>query len=149
MNWVTAAWGAVKGVFGGSSSGKSMVETTAEIADNYMPGEVTKHKMEIEEVKVGYDSQKSAREWEYTGSENSGIFNQLIDGLNRLPRPLFALWAFGILSGLIDTPASIAALNPVVANIIWTIIGFYFGIRTVSQDLPKAIDAWLKMRSLI
>jgi len=146
--WLATAWSAVTGLFSGSKSGKSTVETIADIADNYNPGEVTKHKMEVEDVKVGDDSQASARTFDPT-AESTDWFNRLIDGLNRLPRPLFALWAFGELSGLLATPASLAMMNPVVANIIWTIIGFYFGVRTISQDLPKAVDSWLKIRSIL
>ncbi len=145
FTWVKAAWNAV---FGGSTSGKSVAETVAETVDNYAPGQVTQHKMQVEDVKVGDESQAQARQFEPKASGLSDWWNLFIDGLNRLPRPLFALWAFGELSGLLAVPPGLNTLHPIVLNIIWTIIGFYFGIRTVSQDLPKMLDAYRLMREL-
>ena len=142
FTWIKAAWNAV---FGGSTSGKSVAETVAETVDNYAPGQVTQHKMEVEDVKVGDESQQAARQFQAT-KMGTTWFDTLIDGLNRLPRPLFALWAFGELSGLLSVPPGLNTLHPIVLNIIWTIIGFYFGIRTISQDLPKMAEAWKILR---
>lgn len=147
--WITQVWGAIKGamagLFGGSTSGKSPIETVADIADNYKPGQVTQHNMEVESVKVGDESQKEARTF-LPKKEGDSWFDTLVDGVNRLPRPLFAFWAFGELAGLIAPPQHLNTLNPVVLNIIWTVIGFYFGIRTITQDLPKLIESWKSMK---
>lgn len=145
MGWLSSAWSAVTGLFSGSSSGKSTVETVADIVDNYKPGEVTQHKMQLEDLKAGDESQSSARSFQ-AQKMGTSWFDTLIDGLNRLPRPLFALWAFGELTGIIPVPPGLNTMHPIVLNIIWTIIGFYFGVRTISQDLPKIIEAWQALR---
>ena len=150
MNWAMGVWKVAKGIFssGSATGGKSIVTETADIVDNYRPGEVTKHKMAVEDVKVGDESQSAARKYEpqVTGTD---WFNRIVDGLNRLPRPLFTFWAFGELAGILPTPAHLNNVNPIVMNIIWTVIGFYFGVRTISQDLPKAVNAWYKIREMI
>ena len=150
MGFLSVAWRAITGLFtpGTATGGKSIVRETADIIDNYNPGEVTKHGMAIEDIKVGDASQAEARKYE---PSTTGVdwFNKFVDGLNRLPRPLFSFWAFGQLTGLLATPASLMNMNPIVLNIIWTIIGFYFGVRTISQDLPKAIEAWYQIRAKI
>lgn len=139
MNWL----GGLLSLFGvgtrESSGGTNVVGQVADVVDNYKPGEVTKHNMSIEDVKVEDASQDSARRLAFTS--HGSWFDVAVDGLNRLPRPLFALWAFGILIGVVPVPAQLMAAPPLVLNILWTVIGFYFGIRTVSQDLPDLIKA--------
>lgn len=147
MKWIKSAWAVVTGAFGGSKSGKSIVETTADIVDNYKPGQVTQHKMQIEDVQVGDASQSAARNFQAQKMGDTW-FDVLVDGLNRLPRPLFALWAFCELSGILPVPPGLNTMHPIVLNIIWTIIGFYFGVRTISQDLPKIIESWKAMRDI-
>lgn len=122
----------------GVGSGTNVVKQVTDVVKDYRPGEVTKHEMNVEQTKVEDASQDSARKWEGYASD-SDLFNKIVNGLNRLPRPLFALWAFGVLVGLFPIPAVLSTAPLIVLNIIWTVIGFYFGIRTVSQDLPALI----------
>ena len=135
--------GFIRGVltlFGlGSKGEKSIVDTVAEVVDNHKPGIVTQHKMDVEQTKVEDASQDSARKYDTPSSDD--LFNRIINGLNRLPRPLFALWAFGQLAGVLPVPTALLIAPPIVLNIIWTVIGFYFGIRTISSDLPHLIKA--------
>jgi hypothetical protein len=131
-------WTGFLGLFGGGG-GKGVVETVADIADNYNPGSVTQHKMEVETTQVEDASQASARGLVLATHEDS--FNAFVDGLNRLPRPLFAFWAFAVVAGVLPPPP-LNNVNPIVLNIIWTVIGFYFGVRTITQDVPKLIAAF-------
>jgi len=127
---------------GTSSTGPDIVKEVADIADNYKPGVVTTHNMDIETTKVEDASQDSARKFDAPAMDD--IFNRIVNGLNRLPRPLFALWSFGVLVGWFPIPAVLATAPALVLNIIWTVVGFFFGIRTLSQDLPELIK---KIRS--
>lgn len=143
--WFTTLWNSI---FGGSTSGKSVAEEVADTVKDYKPGAIDEHNMAVENEKVGDESQAAARAYE-SSPPPSGMFDTFVDALNRLPRPMFAMWAFAELTGILETPASFASMNPIVLNIIWTIIGFYFGIRTISQDLPKAVQAFYDISGLI
>ena len=134
MNWLARLFG-----FGGNTN---IVKQVTDVVDNYKPGEVTKHNMNIEEMKVEDASQDSARKFDAQTMDDT--FNRIINGLNRLPRPLFALWSFGVLVGFFPIPAVLSTAPVLVLNIIWTVIGFYFGIRTISQDLPSLINSLRK-----
>lgn len=133
----------LKWIFGGSSSGKSVAETVADVADNYKPGEVTKHNMSIEDQKAGDDSQNSARQMVLlSGGDN--WFDIAINGLNRMPRPIVTGWVICILFGWVNEPEHLLNLNPITLNIIWTVITFWFGGRLLVKDIPTAIMSWRK-----
>ena len=132
MNWLRALFG-----FGGT---KGVVEQIVDTKERFNPGPVKKHEMNLDQLKAEDASQTSARSAQEAPTHDD-LFNRVVDGLNRLPRPLFAFWAFGMLSGVLPEPQHLKLINPLVLNIVWTIIGFYFGIRTVTQDLPKLIQA--------
>jgi hypothetical protein len=69
----------------------------------------------------------------------TGRFDSFIEGLNRVPRPAFAVWAFGELVGWWDVP--IGAVEPEKMQLIMLIITFYFGGRVILKDLPSVIKA--------
>ena len=75
-----------------------------------------------------------------------GLFDRLIDGLNRLPRPLMALSTFALLGSAMFDPLWFAermqGLTLVPEPLWWlmgTIVAFYFGGRfqAKSQDFKK------------
>lgn len=133
------------GVGGSSDSrGKGVVEQIADVADNYKPGAVTQHNMDMEQIKAEDASQDSARKYVPGASASVGnvwldAFNTVVDGLNRLPRPILALWAIGVLIGWVPSPEHLNGMHPLALNILWTVVAFFFGVRTISQDLPKLI----------
>ena len=73
---------------------------------------------------------------EFTNRNNRGWFDQFVDGLNRLPRPLMVFSIFGL---LIYTPvnpllmAEVFAAWALIPTGLWAIasviVGFYFGGR--------------------
>src|SRR3990167_141644 len=134
MGWITG----LLSLFGGGGSGVNVAKQVADVVQDYKPGKVTEHKMALESIKAEDDSQASARSMVFT-PVGGDWFNKIIDGLNRLPRPIMALWAFGVLVWVLPVPAHLMLAPPLVLNIIWTVIGFYFGVRTISQDLPKLL----------
>lgn len=131
--------GLISTVFGWLGGNKDIVKDVADVVQDYKPGVVTEHKMDVETTKVEDASQDSARK--YDAPQVNDRFNNFVNGLNRLPRPILAFWAIGILVGLLPIPAAVSTAPPLILNIIWTVIGFYFGIRTVSQDIPTLIKA--------
>lgn len=132
-----AWWAAVKNTLFGSDKG--LVEQISDVADKWSPSETTKHKMSLEDQTAGDASQESARAMVFT-SHNSW-FDILVDGLNRLPRPVIAFWAIGVLTGWIDQPTHLAHLDPLVGNIIWTVATFFFGSRVIFKDIPAMVKS--------
>jgi len=134
MGWLTKIGGFL---FGGGSGG-GIVTDISDAVDRWNPSETTRHKMSIEDQKVGDNSQDSARGLKLRGG--STWFDNLIDGLNRLVRPVMTFWVFGILTGMLGIPAHLMNIPPMLWNIIWTIITFWFGSRLVFKDVPKLFN---------
>ena len=130
-------------LFGSSSNGKGIVTQVSDVADKWNPSETTQHKMSIEDLKAGDASQDSARGMEFVN--HASWLDILIDAGNRSVRPLFSLWAFGILSGWWTGPNT-AEIDPMVMNIIWTIVTFWFGARVLFKDLPNAIMGFRNLK---
>lgn len=124
-------------LFGGSSKG-GLVDSISDTVDKWNPSATTLHKMSIEDQQAGDSSQESARSLKLRGG--STWFDSLIDGLNRLVRPVLTFWVFGILTGMLGIPAHLLDIPPMLWNIIWTIITFWFGSRMVFKDVPKMFN---------
>jgi len=142
MAWYKAAAGFVSKLFTGE---KGIIEQTSDVVDKWMPSKTTIHKMSIEDQQAGDQSQDSARKMQQA-SHGSWV-DIIIDAWSRTPRPAFATWAFGLLVGwwepprhlLMATEGGSIVWNPILGNIIWTIITFYFGARVIFKDIPAAI----------
>jgi len=139
MGWLSKVW---KGLFG--SSDKGAIEQIGSIADNYLPGEVTKHKMSIEDMQAGDASQESARNMQLPTHDT--WFDVAVDGINRLPRPIITFWVISMLFGWVSPPMYFAMYPPLVLNIIWTVIGFWFGSRMIIKDIPAAFKLIKSLR---
>ncbi|MBT8152463.1 holin family protein [Epibacterium ulvae] len=75
-----------------------------------------------------------------------GVFDRVVDGLNRLPRPLLALGTLGLLSSAMIDPVWFAARMQGIALVpepLWWLLGvivtFYFGARhqAKGQDFQR------------
>ncbi|PHS21727.1 MAG: carboxylesterase [Robiginitomaculum sp.] len=73
---------------------------------------------------------------EFAAPERKGWFNSLVDGLNRLPRPLIAFGVIGLFGYALRDPIGFAVLMAGLALIpeqLWWLMGavvsFYFGAR--------------------
>ncbi|MEM8555256.1 MAG: 3TM-type holin [Pseudomonadota bacterium] len=79
---------------------------------------------------------------EFSGSGSKGWFSSLVDGMNRLPRPLMVFACFGL---LVYTPLDPVHMAEVFASwaliptgmwaIIGTIVAFYFGGRAQIKEI--------------
>lgn len=135
FKWIGALFG---------NSDKGVVEQVNDTVERWKPSPVKEHEMHVEKTAVEDKSQESARAYDPSTSKPTGYllldtFNTIVDCANRLPRPAIAIWATLQLFGVIDPPTHLAGLDPVILNIVWTVIGFYFGIRTISRDIPDLI----------
>ncbi len=82
------------------------------------------------------------------GFERKGWFDRLIDGLNRLPRPMLALGTLGLFVSAMTDPIWFAARMQGVALVpepLWWLMGaivsFYFGARhqAKTHDLQRSL----------
>ncbi len=70
------------------------------------------------------------------GAERVGLFDRIVNGLNRLPRPMLALGTLGLFVYAMVDPVSFAARMQGLAHVpepLWWLLGaivsFYFGAR--------------------
>ena len=86
------------------------------------------------------------------GGPKPGVFDRLMDALNRLPRPLLALGTIGLFISAMAEPIWFAARMQGVALIpepLWWLMGaivsFYFGARhqTKSQEFQRSMASTL------
>ncbi|NND43522.1 MAG: carboxylesterase [Boseongicola sp.] len=82
------------------------------------------------------------------GSPRQGWFDRLIDGLNRLPRPLLAFGVLGLFAAALADPVWFAARMQGIALVpepLWWLMGaivsFYFGARhqTKARDYQRGL----------
>jgi hypothetical protein len=116
---------------------EGIVEQVSDVADKWMPSTTTRHSMGLEDLKAGDESQDSARNMVLVS--HGSWLDIGVDALNRLVRPAFTTWAFGLLIGWWDQPDHLLTMNPIVLNILWTIVTFWFGSRVIIKDIPAAV----------
>lgn len=127
----------IGGMLFGGKSDKGLVEQAADAVERFAPGVVKQHEMAIEDIKSGDESQKNAQQLQLAG--HTTLFDVFVDGINRLIRPLFSIWVFLVLANQLSTE-HLAGIPPMAWNIIWTVIGFWFGTRMVFKDIPALIN---------
>jgi len=79
----------------------------------------------------------SARQFGAPGTHGTG-FDVVIDGLNRLPRPVIIFYVFGGIVGAWPL-ADLRAVDPLWLVAGASIMGFLFGGRLLTKDLPGAL----------
>ena len=133
-----AWWTVIKETLFGS--GKGIIEQTSDVIDKWNPSQGTLHKQSVEDMKAGDDSQKSAREMVLPTHDD--LFNRIIDGASRAVRPIVTYWIIGGLVGLYQLKSP--STDPLMMNIVWTVLTFWFGSRMIFKDLPNLIRSFRK-----
>ena len=126
------------------SSDKGIVTEVSDAVDKWVPSETTRHRMSIEDMQAGDSSQASARGMQLRSHDS--WFDILIDGLNRLPRPIITFWVIGVLFGIVPIPVHWEMIPPMVWNVIWTVVTFWFGARMIFKDIPAIYGYVRKMK---
>lgn len=109
-----------------------------------MPSAATKQKNSIEDLKAGDASQASARAMIL--AHHDSWLDIFVDGCNRSVRPFITYWVMGVLFGWWEAPKT-GDIDPIILNIIWTVITFWFGSRVVFKDVPNAIAAFKAIKT--
>lgn len=122
---------------------KGIVGQVADTVDRFFPSDTTLHKMSLEDQTAGDASQDSARKLTFVSHDS--WLDIGVDAFNRMVRPVFTYWGFALLMGWVDPPQHLLTMNPIVLNILWTIITFWFGSRIIVKDIPNVLK-WMRKK---
>ena len=135
LSWFTSA--AAGGI------GELTDKVSATVAQ-WVPDVAAREQLTAQLLQHFNDSQQSARGFAAPGVHNTW-FDALVDGINRLVRPALALWAFGVLCSWWLPPVVTPAIAP-YQTLIYTVFTFYFGVRAVTEDIPRLVRNILAAR---
>ncbi|QJF50915.1 holin family protein [Roseobacter ponti] len=129
--------GILTAIFGG---GRNVLRETAEVFRENAEGDAVRdQELRIESLK------QYAREFE---SKRDGLFDRIMDGINRIPRPALALGTLGLFIAAMVDPVWFAARMQgitLVPEPLWWLLGvivsFYFGARhqVKSQQFQRSV----------
>ncbi len=125
-------------VGGAAKAGLEIAEGVANIVERWHPGDVKNHEMTMALSKFVSDSYDSARKHDLP--MNSGIkwVDAAVNGVNRLIRPWVTITVVGSLFGYWELPPP-QSISPEYWVMVQVILGFWFGGRLVTKDIPQAI----------
>jgi len=136
----------VVGFFGGgaASAGMGVANGIADIVERWRPGDAKNVEFTKELTTLVNDSYDSARKHDAPMQSGLPIIDALVNGVNRLIRPWITITVIGSLFGLgkhwsyfdLPPPENIAPEYWVMAQII---LGFWFGGRMITKDIPAAL----------
>lgn len=115
-------------------------KTAADIVERWAPGDEKRHQMQQEVDALVAKARAEARSYDPRTLGNlpfTEVWNAVIDGINRLIRPAVAI---GLLGGLFGWwPIAIHTVDPIIVTWSEAVFGFYFGVRTLTADLPRLL----------
>lgn len=123
------------------------VEKVADVVERWKPSEKAKHEMREESLsnEAKYTAEARVYEPKTSGADTFSTWvNVIIDGINRLIRPAAAILLLGGTFGLWEL--KVETVDPVVLGWTEAVVGFYFGVRAVTQDIPKLLAALAAIR---
>ena len=138
MKWLRSGIQLVTGgLFGGQNADGTPRNVVTEIAEVFTPN--AERQAEREASSRAASLAQFAAEFQH---ERKGWFDRLIDGLNRLPRPMMALGVIALFVSAMYDPLWFAARMSGLATVpepLWWLLGaivsFYFGARAQSKGM--------------
>lgn len=125
---------------GGSTAnaGLGVANGIADIIERWKPGDATNVAFVKELTTLVNNSYDSARK--HDTPMNSGIkwVDAVVNGVNRLIRPWVTITVIGSLFGYWNLPPP-QSVEPEYWIMIQVILGFWFGGRLVTKDIPAAL----------
>jgi hypothetical protein len=125
-----------------------IAEAGADIVERWKPSERAKHDMGREKFGDAVSATEQARQYEprTTASDTfSTWINVVVDAIIRMIRPGVAILLIGATFGMWNV--SVVTNDPIVLGWTEAVVGFYFGVRAITQDLPSLILALRQLRS--
>lgn len=122
-------------------------EGVADIVERWKPSEKAKHDMHSAEMEQRAKFTEQARAYDPRSEAQDKVsswINVGVDALNRLIRPAVAILLVGATFGVWDLRVTTA--DPIVLGWTELVVGFYFGVRALTQDLPSMLKALKQLK---
>lgn len=124
----------------------------ADIVERWKPSEKAKHDMGLESQAADAKTTQEARNYDpKTTLEGSSLLalivnsiNVVVDAMNRLVRPTLAFTLMGSLFSWWEVKLN--TTDPLMVEMSVAVFGFYFGVRGITEDLPKIIRVFAELR---
>jgi hypothetical protein len=123
--------GLISRLIGGPAAATALGQAATDVAEVFVPSATKKMEAAHEAYMAALD--EHGDEFRYI---RPGVFDRLVNGLNRLPRPALALGTLGLFAYAMVDPVNFAqrmiGLNYVPEPLWWllgAIVSFYFGAR--------------------
>jgi hypothetical protein len=135
--------GVIGRVLGGPGAVTALGEAAKGVAETFVPNATRK-------MELSAEAQMAALRQlgEEYGHPALGWFDRMVNGLNRLPRPMLAFGTLGLFVYAMVDPASFAArmvgLNAVPEPLWWllgAVVAFYFGARETFYFRNRQVPA--------
>ena len=153
--------GLMSWIFGGPVSPGTLGNSVSRVAEVFRPNAT--RKMELSHQAYAAAQGSHLAEFQFA---RSGVFDGLVNGLNRLPRPMLALGTLGLFVFAMVDPEAFATRMTGLAHVpdpLWWLLGaivsFYFGAReahyfrkgsqmraAVAQPPPRVAETGAKPR---
>lgn len=136
------------GLFGG---GRNVIAETAQVFRENAEAGAAREAKGKEQALAQYAA-------EFSSAPRQALFDRIVDGLNRLPRPMLAFGTLGLFVSAMVDPIWFASRMQGVALVpepLWWLMGaivsFYFGARfqTKSQDFQRSVNDTVAMAGLV
>lgn len=130
-----------KSAEGVASAAVQTAEGVADIVERWKPSEAARHGMFMDIQKLVNEAQSEARKYDprSTGGGLVGeLTNVFVDALARLIRPGVTILLIGGVMGWWTLPPP-GSVDPVYMEWTYTVVGFWFGMRTVFKDIPTLL----------
>ncbi|MEX1661087.1 holin family protein [uncultured Thioclava sp.] len=123
--------GVIDKLIGGAGAAKAVGDAATSVAEVFVPNATKK----LEAAQAAYIAalQEHGAEFEYV---RPGVFDRIVNGINRLPRPVLAFGIVGLFVYAMIDPVGFAqrmvGLNYVPEPLWWllgAVVSFYFGAR--------------------
>jgi hypothetical protein len=125
----------------------AVVDKGADVVERFTGSNRQDHEQARENLADDAKNTQDARAYEprTTGTHKfSEWVNVVVDAINRLVRPILAYTLMGSLFGWWSVTLNTG--DPLMTSMALTVFGFYFGVRAITQDLPRFLKALKELR---
>ena len=123
---------------GAAKAGLGVANGIADIVERWKPGDAKNVEFTKELTTLVNDSYDSARKHDSPMKSGIPILDGLVNGVNRLIRPWVTITVIGSLFGYWELPPP-QNIPPEYWVMVQVILGFWFGGRLVTKDIPAAL----------
>ncbi len=123
---------------GAATAGLGVANGIADIVERWNPGDSKNVQFTTELTKLVNDSYDSARKHDTPMQSGVKWVDATVNGVNRLIRPWVTITVIGSLFGYWNLPPP-QSVEPEYWIMIQVILGFWFGGRLVTKDIPAAL----------